>query len=318
MADLREGQLKSHDGSYIYRPTASRCIMDDSITDIAEFPYFDSTNLLNWSSRSKKYLKWTEAAEYCGTLVEGGSDNWRVPTIGELSTLVKTCTEGVCKPDVKGGYSALGELSYLWTTEIDEDGINFVFLDFIDADRKYVPLNEQYYHRDPVRCVRGSSEPVVRTQKEFPFNTYGGGDLGKFWSKKSELIEDCNYEKAMAFCNGLNAESYGGFSDWGLPNFNDVQEILADCDEGMDCMQGFYIGAMDNTLPSGEIHCGCQGETAYTFASHSIFNDFGYMFIGEPADTTGEKYALFNFTTGQVVVSGTGATAYVRCFRSQI
>lgn len=56
---------------------------------------------LQWSKRSAKAMDWNDAVNYCETLNEGNHNDWKLPKIGELRTLIKNCPKtelnGVCK-----------------------------------------------------------------------------------------------------------------------------------------------------------------------------------------------------------------------------
>jgi hypothetical protein len=43
---------------------------------------------LEWSKSSDRRMPWAEAHEWCRTLREGGHDDWRLPTLEELLTIV--------------------------------------------------------------------------------------------------------------------------------------------------------------------------------------------------------------------------------------
>lgn len=48
-----------------------------------------------WSAKAQGWYTWDEAVSYCDNLVEDYSDNWRLPTISELRTLVLNCVGSV-------------------------------------------------------------------------------------------------------------------------------------------------------------------------------------------------------------------------------
>lgn len=67
---------------------------------------------LEWSDKSSNRMTWNAAKNYCSNLTEGGHNDWRLPNIDELRTLIKNCpkteTGGQCKVSEKSGC-----LSYL-------------------------------------------------------------------------------------------------------------------------------------------------------------------------------------------------------------
>ena len=60
-----------------------------------------SSEQLQWSKRSAKEMNWNDAVNYCKTLSEENHNDWKLPTIGELRTLIQNCPkteiEGSCK-----------------------------------------------------------------------------------------------------------------------------------------------------------------------------------------------------------------------------
>ena len=60
---------------------------------------------LIWSDRSLNTMDWFSAKEYCEDLSEGGFNDWRLPNIDELRTIIQNCykteTDGLCKVSEK-------------------------------------------------------------------------------------------------------------------------------------------------------------------------------------------------------------------------
>ena len=60
----------------------------------------DSSSGLTWSTKAQETMNWNAAVTYCDNLDEGGYDDWRLPTIDELRTLIQNCsqteTDGSC------------------------------------------------------------------------------------------------------------------------------------------------------------------------------------------------------------------------------
>ncbi|MDD5306947.1 MAG: DUF1566 domain-containing protein [Deltaproteobacteria bacterium] len=72
----------------------------DADTDCAE-EWYDSTSKLSWQvTLSGGEMQWQPAVDHCGGLVLCGHDDWRLPTIGELRSLIRGCpatgTGGTC------------------------------------------------------------------------------------------------------------------------------------------------------------------------------------------------------------------------------
>lgn len=130
-----------------------------------------------WSSKSPNPMSWNNAIDYCNNLSENGHDDWRLPTITELRTVIKNCdgsqAGGSCKlqgdslsrdwwndtchcsyqKNNKGYYSKLGDNDKvsLWSSSIRSDrtsnawNVNFASA-YIDDSRKG--------SKNYVRCVR--------------------------------------------------------------------------------------------------------------------------------------------------------------------
>ena len=200
----------SSDGDY----SETRCIKDDSIP-VYSFPYTDPETHLVWSSSSKGENYWYNAAQYCAELVEGGSNNWRVPTMDELWTLVRNCPEEDCAPDMAGKYSLFGDISTLWSSTVE--GSVFNLIDFMYAD-EYSSSSDYTYAS--VRCVRNADEPAI-SGITFPFNT---GDL--IWSKVSEEELEGSSIYGWDYCESLNEENYGGYNTWEVPTIAEVASLI--------------------------------------------------------------------------------------------
>ena len=283
--DLNRGSIYSFD--YEYGVSESRCIMDPSLSYPAEFPYTDTDTHLIWSSRSKDTEYWYGAAAYCGNLVEGGSNNWRLPTMDELRTLVRNCPEGECDLDITGKYSLFGDINGLWSSTLDE-GFNIMY--FMDAF-KGVSDSESVIAK--VRCVRSEGDPeTVSTGIEFPFDT---GDL--IWSKVSDGILYLNYGSGTAaqYCADLNAENYGGYDSWALPTMADLATLV----KKSVCTNKNELSSIANAGYSQQ----CD---IITFDGYSILGD---MFTLMGTD------GYFNFARGQMTRMNSYPSGRVRCVK---
>ena len=276
----------------------TRCIKDEYIPVRLGSPYKDPASHLTWSSRSKSQLYWYDAAKYCHDLVEGGSNNWRVPTIDELKTLIRNCPEGYCDYDPVGTYSAFVEPSVLWSSSLVEDdtyGDIIEVLDFSTASDIYQVASYDEYAK--VRCVRSEEEPETVSdsfEELFPFEI---GDV--IWSKVSEKqFRSGRYEGyndpdeyAEKYCSDLNEEGYGGRTDWTLPTIYEAASLLK---KSVCSNKNDFFG--DNVY-NGTRCNGCS------FDGYSIFDDMITL-------CTDSSYSAFNFASGEICEV---ASCFVRC-----
>ena len=69
---------------------------------------------VEWSSFPVHNKNWKEASQYCSSLNEGGHNDWRLPTIDEMRSIVVNCPEtqlsGVCK--ISNSTGALTKADY--------------------------------------------------------------------------------------------------------------------------------------------------------------------------------------------------------------
>mgnify|MGYP003571310158 CR=1 FL=1 len=97
-----------------------------------------SCNNLQWSEKATSSMNWDEAKQYCENLDEGGHNDWRLPNIDELRTLIKapeTISGGKCQISEKAGKlasddftedcdgltSKLGDSGRFWSSSVLSD-----------------------------------------------------------------------------------------------------------------------------------------------------------------------------------------------------
>lgn len=154
--DVSSGVLSSVEDSYI--PIAGlvqRCVLDNTLDNYKAAPYTDPATGLTWSELAPTDMIWSEAYDYCAALnTEDESENfWRLPTMEELQTLVRHCEEGHCAIALNGRYSVFGDISFSWSSDINEDGtVNSI--DFTSVTISKEVVNSTRYVAD-VRCVSG-------------------------------------------------------------------------------------------------------------------------------------------------------------------
>jgi len=116
-------------------------------------PCIDSATGLIWSAKSENKMPWNDAINYCQNLTEGDFNDWRLPSIAVLKTLVQNCYAEKCTDDYTGIYSKFGDTVYLWSSSESEDS-TAQSIYFSDAGTYSVSIDTNVN----VRCVRRESE----------------------------------------------------------------------------------------------------------------------------------------------------------------
>jgi len=278
VVDLTTGSLKSYNKHYGDR-SESRCIMDLSIPALPEFPHTDSENHLIWSSLSKYNGYWYDAVRHCKTLNEGGSNNWRVPTIAELNTLVKSDpSSDPDQPNVTGRYSVFSDISTLWSSTYEGELKVFDFMNAYEAG-----VSDDFYEAK-TRCVRSEDAPANVSEIQYPFENIDG----LVWS---ELSEETFYGlySSRDYCSGLNTLNYGGYSEWRLPRPEELATLIRKsvCTNKSDFNSSNYSATCD----------------IRTFDGYSILGDadivisegdYDYVFLYDFAKGSMNRYVSFS------------------------
>ncbi len=216
-----------------------------SYVDHGDGTVTDLVTGLTWQQTPPAKMTWLDAFDYADQLALGGYDDWRLPTIKELYSLI----------DFSGhtGMDAASSSPYIHTDYFDfEYGDESAGERFIDAQywssTEYVGLtmmgdattfgvnfadgrikgypNEMGPGGEPmqqfVRCVRG---PVGYGENDLVDN--GDGTVtdrgsGLMWAQ-ADSAATMNWEDALAYAEELEL---GGYTDWRLPNAKELQSIV--------------------------------------------------------------------------------------------
>ena len=199
---------------------------------------------VKWSSRSKKVMSWKQANQYCENLKEGGTSDWRLPTISELRTLVMNCesTEtggscGVtdqclsaeqCKNKACKGcgkkfrHNKFGDKGFFWSSSISSKNKNAWYIDFTYGSVHNHSNSEKF-----VRCVSpDTTSGRDMTRKDASAKTFSSkaSKKGHIWSGVSKKVMDWN--TANQYCENLKE---GGASDWRLPTISELRTLITNC-----------------------------------------------------------------------------------------
>ena len=180
---------------------------DESVAD--EPVVVDDYLKIEWMPDfSDSAYTWYEAAEYCEKLEYAGHDDWRLPTTQELMFIDNVSSEN--------------KVLDLWSSTEDVKNESSAWI--LDFNRNWHIRNKENFRSAYFRCVRG--EPVNETVS---FNTLGkvkeevafDYKNGLAWQLSGSVAD--SWEKALAYCEN---SSYSGFSDWRLPNINELASLV--------------------------------------------------------------------------------------------
>ena len=144
-------------------------------------PCYDPEYELTWSAKAADTMTWDDAVSYCENLEEYGYDDWRMPNIDELRTVVQNCegsqTGGACQVSdpyylastyynsncycggkTDGSYSKFGDDNNinLWSSSNTSDNEGEAWL--VGFYRGNINHSNKSESND-IRCVRSDYEP---------------------------------------------------------------------------------------------------------------------------------------------------------------
>ena len=232
-------QFYGQDAHYHGPQPAYRDNEDGTISDL-------NTGLM-WASSGAKKLTWQDAARGAIACRVGGHDDWRLPTIKEMYSLILFSGTD---PDLRGG---IGGLKPFIDTRFfpfqygqAEDGDRLIDSQFATATRCVTPIMHGVQAMFGVNFADGRIKaypieargPRTKTYHAFYVRgnpSYGRNDFadngdgtvtdratGLMWMK-DDSGKGMTWEDALAYCENFEL---AGFSDWRLPNAKELQSIV--------------------------------------------------------------------------------------------
>ena len=186
-----------------------------SYTDNGDGTVTDNVTGLTWQQEDDDTSRvWDDAISYCNDLTLEDYSDWRLPSAMELMSIVNC-----------GTYNPSIDTTYFPGTNAAYYGSSTTSVYFLSSawgvvfSRGYVdPYNKS--SSTYVRCVRG---------QEFSFGNFNDNGDGAVTDNNTELIwqqgegGQKTWEDAISYCEGL---SLAGYTDWRLPNKNELNSII--------------------------------------------------------------------------------------------
>ena len=200
-------------------------------------------------------LTWVDAQTYPAELnaaAFGGFDDWRLPTIKELYSLIRFSGEDVSPEAPSGGVpfidtdifsfvygnTSAGERiidsQYASSTLYVADSIEGQLLfgvNFADGRIKGYGLvmpgmgDKTFF----VQCVRGNTDYGINVFTDNGDGTVSDDATGLMWAQDDSGVDvsaGLNWEEALAWVKTQNAAGFLGYGDWRLPNVKELQSIV--------------------------------------------------------------------------------------------
>ena len=201
---------------------ASKCTAQ-SFTALSDVIIDNNTGLTWEKSPSSDTYTWDNRKKHCDKLNTsnyGGKNNWRVPNTLEFLTITDS---GRYNPAVNTAvFQDMPADEYLWASEqySSDQGRRF------RTHTGYAGFNSKT-STYKVLCVSGD-EIVPAASSDFVTSSDGktisDTKTGLMWQKEYE--SDQTWQQALAYCQSLNTDGYGGYTDWRLPNRNELASLL--------------------------------------------------------------------------------------------
>ncbi|MBQ4437603.1 DUF1566 domain-containing protein [bacterium] len=237
----------------------------------------DNNTGLTWEkSPSSSTYTWANANNHCNDLNNsnyGGINTWRVPNPLEFLTIVDNSNVATY-PNFTN--MPPEDSDFLWTSK--EVGANTSRAHAFQPNAGLytnLPKTSKY----KVLCVSGN-ELVAATSSDFTTSSDGkvvtDSRTGLMWQTEYETNK--TWKEALAYCQTLNSNSYGGYSDWRLPNKNELASLLDPGKSGAPYsnfpdMRNIYFWS-SSTLGSGSgawtVHFGNGSFSGYSKNSDSL------------------------------------------------
>ncbi len=242
----RQGECPAA-GEALFGQDAQSTGFEPRYADHGDGTVTDGVTGLMWQQTPAHGLSYDEAIAGASSARTGGHDDWRLPSIKELYSLidfrgVTGRSAAASKPyldtgvfEFRYGDEAAGDrfidaqycssTRYVGTTM---GGSATVFgVNFADGRIKGYPVTRpggrtKTFH---VRYVRGQSDYGVNDFRDNGDGTISDRATGLMWARADSGF-GLDWTEALAWVQRMNAEAYLGHDDWRLPNAKELQSLV--------------------------------------------------------------------------------------------
>lgn len=238
-------------GDDFYGQDANFSGFQPSYTDNNDGTITDSVTGLMWQKGFYKQITYSEILEIVDTISTGGYDDWRLPTIKEMYSLIlftgidpsgwNGTNTSQLTPFIDTDYfdfeygdtdagQRIIDAQYATSTEYVDftmNGDETLFgVNFADGRIKGYPKEMNGSGKVfMVKFVRGNPEYGINIFKDNGDGTITDSATGLMW-QQDDSKTGYNWKEALAFVQTKNSENYLGYNDWRLPNVKELQSLL--------------------------------------------------------------------------------------------
>jgi hypothetical protein len=215
----------------------------------------------------------------------GGYNDWRMPTVKELSTLVNSSI--AYQPAIDDPWFRITMQSNYWssTTDVNITGSawNVSFASFNNYPVGVGGKSDSLY----VRAVRAGQPESFGSLIINGDGTATDADTGLMW-QQATAPGTFTWEQALSYVATLNSTSFAGYQDWRLPDINELQSLV-------DYSQ--HDPAVDSLLASDTMSSIYWSSTVTLSAHNKRIISFDLGYIGAMLNT--ENYYVRPVRAGQ-------------------
>jgi hypothetical protein len=273
-----------------------------SYTDNGDGTVTDNVTNLMWQQTMNEKMTYDEAVEYANSCNLGGYDDWRIPSIKELFSLIQFTGESggeVAKVlyidtdifDQPIGDTSIGEReidAQTWSstqyvsTTMNGDATVFG-VNFIDGRIKGYPMIKKKSREDNLgyfRLVRGNEAYGENIFVDNGDGTISDLATGLMW-QMSDDGETRDWEEALDYAENLEL---AGYDDWRLTNIKELQSIV-DYSKSLDTTNSPAIDSLfvlsEIKDPEGNMNYGYYWSSTTHQDGNNIAANASYVSFGE-------------------------------------
>ena len=270
------------EGEDFYGQDAHYTINTPDLTDNNDGTVTDNLTGLLWEQKTEGnepiILSYNDAQAYCENLSLGDSDDWRVPTRKEYSTLINMSR---LSPSLDityfPYYTSSATTIHYWTASDYHDDPTKVWKMQLSWGIIEVASKQEM---NKIRCVSGAPEPAP-SYTDNGDGTVTDNVTSLMWEQKTadggsgDKERTYTWKDSLAYCEDL---IMGSFSDWRLPNPKELERIV-DLEKSSPAVDTTYFPNTKNGFYWTGTSCvGCHKFKAFSYNFSDGELSFGVKF----------------------------------------